>query len=104
MNKSTYNKIVALAPMIAQFREIEQSEQAWLKPMMNPTVITALKIIELIEQREMTYAEIADELQIHKNTIKQIIAALEEGGVAIRVSGKVALAETGRLRLLKRVK
>ena len=102
MNKSTYEKIVALVPMIEQFRSLEKGERSWLKPLLNPTVITALKIIELIQEREMTYAEIADDLQINKNTIKQIIAALEEGGMNIKVSGKAALAEVGRLRLLKR--
>jgi DNA-binding CsgD family transcriptional regulator len=104
MNQSTYNKIVALTPMLEQFRSLEPSEQAWLKPLMHKTALTALKILKLIEERERTYEEISDDLQIHIHTVKQILAALEEGGANIKVSGKAAVAETGRCRVLKRVK
>lgn len=104
MNQATYNKIVALTPILEQFRNLEPSEQAWLKPLMHKTALTALKIISLIEERERTYEEISDDLEIHINTTKQILAALEEGGAAIKITGKAAVAETGRCRVLKRVK
>ncbi len=103
MNQSTYNKIVALTPMIEQFRHLEKNEQAWLKPLMNKTVATAIRVLSMIEDKELSYEEISDELQIHINTAKQILAALEEGGASIKVSGRAAYAETGRLRVLKRV-
>ncbi|MEA5522857.1 hypothetical protein [Limnoraphis robusta] len=53
---------------------------------------------------ERTYEQISDDLQIHIHTVKQILSALEEGGANIKVTGKTAVAETGRYRVLKRVK
>ncbi len=103
MNKNTYDKLVNLAPMLEQFKVLETHEQAWLKPLLHKTAITALKVMELLEKRERTYEEIADDLQIHPTTAQQICNALAEGGSRISITGKTAVCATGRLRVLKRV-
>ncbi len=103
MNQDAYQRIVALTPMIQEFSNLEPSERAWLKPMMTKTALTAVAILDLLSSRQMTYEELADDMGLNWQTCKQICNALADGGAKIQVSGKVAIAETGRLRVLKRV-
>ena len=103
MNSETYNKIVALTPMLVQFQHLEPQERAWLEPLLNKSVQTAIAILDKISQREMTYKEVADDLNLNSQTAQQIINALSEGGANIQIKAKAAQAATGRLRVLKRV-
>ena len=103
MNQDTYQKIVALTPMIVEFQNLETYERAWLEPLLTKTVKTAIAILDSLSEREKTYQEVADDLAINWQTAKQIINALSEGGANIQIKAKAAQAATGRLRVLKRV-
>lgn len=103
MNSKTYAKIVSLTPMLVQFQHLEAGERAWLEPLLTKSARTAIAILDKISQREMTYKEVGDDLNLNCQTAQQIINALSEGGVNIQIKAKAAQAATGRLRVLKRV-
>lgn len=101
MNQNTIERLKLAAPSIEKFRQLPE-EQRWMEPLMSQTVKTALDILDCISNHPMTYQEIADTCELHINSIKQILSALEEGGCHINMSEKTAIAPTGRPRLLAR--
>jgi response regulator of citrate/malate metabolism len=102
MNQDTIKKLKALAPTIEQFRNLQADEQEWLVAALHPTVKTALNILDSITLKSLTYEEIADICQLHHNSVRQILNALEEGGCRISLTEKTAFAPTGRPRTLAR--
>ena len=102
MNQNTIERLKAAAPNIEKFRNLHPDEQQWLEPMLSQTMRTALAVIEAISSTALTYQEIADECELHVNSVKQILSALNEGGCRIDLRDKTAFAPTGRPRNLAR--
>jgi predicted Rossmann fold nucleotide-binding protein DprA/Smf involved in DNA uptake len=103
MNQDTINRLKAAAPSIEKFRNLHPDEQQWLEPMFSKTMQTALAVLDAISQTALTYEEIADECELHINSVKQILSALNEGGCRINLGDRTAFAPTGRPRnLVKR--
>lgn len=63
---------------------------------------TALNILDAISNNALIYEEIADICELHINSVKQILSALNEGGCLIDMREKTAFAPTGRPRNLAR--
>jgi response regulator of citrate/malate metabolism len=102
MNSETTKKLVRLAPSIEKFRNLQPDEQEWLLPCLHKTAKTALNILDAITQNPLTYQEIANECELHVNTVRQILYALNEGGCRISLDERTAFAPTGRPRNLAR--
>lgn len=102
MNTNTIKRLKDAAPSIEKLRHLHPEEQAWLAPMLTRTTKTALLILDAISQSPLTYEEIADTCELHINSVKQILWALNEGGCAIDMDERVAFARTGRPRKLAR--
>jgi response regulator of citrate/malate metabolism len=102
MNDSTVKRLVAAAPSIEKFRNLNPSEQQWLEPMLHKTAKTALNILDAIANNPLAYEEIADICELHPTTVRQILNALAQGGCRIDLSEKTAFAPTGRPRNLAR--
>lgn len=102
MEDNHREKLRVLARTIYKFQQLEETEKRWLKPLLSRGIVNTLRMLELLENRAMTFEELADELTIHPTTIKQRIYGLIDGGYPISLEGKVAIAETGRPRKLAR--
>lgn len=102
MNTDTIKRLKDAAPSIEKLRHLHPEEQAWLEPLLNPTTKTALLILDTISNSPLTYEEIADACELHINSVRQILGALNEGGCAIDMDERVAFARTGRPRKLAR--
>lgn len=102
MNSNTIERLKASAPSIEKFRNLHPDEQQWLEPMLSKTMKTALAVLDAISNTALTYQEIADECELHINSVKQILSALNEGGCCIDLSDKTAFAPTGSPRNLVR--
>lgn len=102
MNQATIEKLKLAAPGIERFRQLHPSEQEWIEPLLDQTVRTALNILDCISNRPLTFDEVAKEVQMHPQSISQILNALSVSGVSIHLSEKGAYAPTGRPRKLAR--
>lgn len=100
MNQDTINKLKTLAPSIERFRNLHPDEQAWLEPCLHQTTRMALNILDATANNPLTYQEIADICELHPNSVKQILNALDDGGCAINLCETTAFAPTGRPRTL----
>ena len=102
LNNDTLTKLKAAALAIKKFRQLHPDEQGWALPLLHPTIKTALTILDTIANTPLTYQEIANCCQLHPTSVRQILAALDEGGVAITLTEKSAFAPVGRPRKLAR--
>ena len=102
MNQNTIERLKLAASSIERFRNLHPDEQRWLEPMISQTMKTALDVLDAINNNPLTYQEIADICELHINSVKQILSALNEGGCVVNLSEKTAFAPTGRPRNLAR--
>ncbi len=102
MNQDTINRLKEMAPSIEKLRNLQPGEQEWLEPLLHSTTKTALAILNSIVNTHLTYQEIADECELHVNTVKQYLYALSDGGCLIDMTQRTAYAPTGRPRNLSR--
>jgi hypothetical protein len=95
--------LTAKAKAIEQFMELEASEKEWIFPLLNRGVQSCLEILELIAEKPLTFDQIADEMDMNKNTITQKLNALIDGGYSgLTLSESTAFSWTGRHRKLAR--
>lgn len=99
MNKTTLVKLKLAAPHIEKYRQLDQKEKDWLVPILDYTVLTAISILEQIENQPLTFDEIAAEVGMHPTSVSQIIHALSES-IHIDMSTGKAYAPIGRKRKL----
>ena len=109
MDKNSTEAITALTDYIERFQSLRESEQTWLAELLThgKLVKTVLNVLDSIEYEAKTYQEIADECELHPNTVKQIIYALIYGGFDIyeQKTGKyICPVKGGRPRELRRLR
>jgi predicted transcriptional regulator len=105
MNQDTIEHLKNATPEIIKFRGLAKNEQDWLYPLLQKRIRTALDLLSTIENKPRTYHEIAELTELNENTVKQILYALDEGGLRIQIvdRGKAYCPGTGRKRILKRI-
>jgi hypothetical protein len=97
MNVESLERIKELAPEITKFMELTNSEQEWLLPILKPSIKTVIEILGLIQDEMLTYREIASTLGKNHQTISQIIHALYDAGMDIKLDEyKASFHSTGR--------
>ena len=97
MNVESLERIKELVPEIIKFMELTDSEQEWLLPILNPSIKTVVEILGLIKNEMLTYYEIASILGKNHQTISQIIHALYDAGMDIKLDDyKASYSWTGR--------
>jgi DNA-binding transcriptional ArsR family regulator len=97
MNVESLERIKELVPEITKFMELTNSEQEWLLPILKPSIKTVIEILDLIQDEMLTYYEIASILGKNHQTISQIIHALYDAGMDIKLDEyKASFNLTGR--------
>jgi predicted AAA+ superfamily ATPase len=105
LNKQTIEKLKEQLPKLKiLLNEIlptvkEDHEEILLDLLESSLVSTSIKILQTIDNKAISYEEIAESINIHENTVKQYISLLEEYFI-INENGKIAIASTGRCRKL----
>lgn len=104
MNQETSFKLKNAALSIEKFRNLASNEQSLLLELLQvgKSALLALRILDAIASRPLTFEEIGADCSCHPQTVSQILNALAEGGVAVQMDGKTAYAPTGRPRKLAR--
>lgn len=102
MDDSIRIKLIQVAKAIEEFRSLELTEQLWLMPLLNKGIQSTLEILDLISEEPLSYEEIATELDINEQTVRQKLNALSIGGYLIDLTETTAFATTGRPRTLVR--
>lgn len=107
MDEKSIERVEELAEYIDRFRQLENDEQVWIAELLKNgrLVRTCLNVLVAIATESLTYQEIADICDLHVNTVKQIVYALQKGGVDIleQKTGKyIAPGVGGRSRRLNR--
>jgi len=92
-------KLEGLADNYTKFLELSDQDQQWLLPLMSRGVQKTIEMLKLISTKELTFEEIADDIDCHQTTVTQKINSLAKGGMPISV-GKTAFLHTGRPRKL----
>lgn len=104
MLTETKERLIKKTASITRFLELEKDEQEWLYPLLGQSEKTAIDVIESCTNRELTYFEIAEIVEINNNTAKQIVYALAQGGLNVCYSQtKACYANTGRKRKLAKI-
>lgn len=106
MNEDTVKRLRASGRLLQQFRELRVDDREFITELLHTgrSVLTAIALIEELENAAngMTYEELADAVDIHPNTAKQILLAIgDDVGIQNKQSG-VSIAKTGRQRNLLR--
>ena len=81
MDKSHLEKVEYLALLIFAFQKLNRKEQDVLRPLLSKEVICYLKIIDCANGK--TFEQIANDLNLDINTVKQKLRALEKIGYPI---------------------
>lgn len=103
MDSRIYYRIEDLALLIERFRQLEDKDQEWLRALFkgDRTIISCLEILDEIEDKALSYYELANIMGCSPETIKQKLNAMISGGIAISESrGKYKAARGGRPRKL----
>ncbi|WP_317108173.1 hypothetical protein [Chroococcidiopsis sp. SAG 2025] len=66
------------------------------------SALLALRILDAIATRPLTFEEIAIECECHPQTVSQILNALADGDMTLQLDETSAFAPTGRPRKLAR--
>ncbi|MGL4377378.1 MAG: hypothetical protein ACRCT1_13130 [Microcoleaceae cyanobacterium] len=99
MNDNSIQKLTGLAADIFQFRKLAANIQRIAFPLLSEGIQSSIKILEIIEDRELTYEEIGGKVKLHENTVRQKLLALKAGNYpGLMLSETRALAATGRPR------
>jgi hypothetical protein len=102
MDNCTAGRLTKLAPQIQKYMELDDSEKEWLIFIVGKAERRAIAILEAIENRFLTYKEIAEIVDCHPNTVKLILYALDNGGIPLQTdrSGRWLTPSTGRNKKL----
>lgn len=100
MDTKSIQLLERLAPQLHTFFELADTEQDCLLPLIAKNIQSTIKILKLIEHKELTYFEIADIVELHHNTVRQKLLALKRGGFRVYLDENIAILETGRKRTL----
>lgn len=103
MDSRIYYRIEDLALLIERFRQLEDKEQEWLRELFkgDRSIISCLEILDEIENKSLTYYELANIMGCSPETIKQKLNAMISGGISISESpGKFKAPRGGRPRKL----
>jgi hypothetical protein len=103
MNITSMDSLEEHALTIADFVKLEEEEQEWLLPMLNTNIQSSIKLIRLIENKQLTYEELSLKSGLCTNTVRQKILCLKKGGFPVWADDSIAVSWTGRKRLLNRV-
>jgi hypothetical protein len=105
MNQDTIEHLKNATPEIIKFRGLAKNEQDWLYPLLQKRIRTALDLLSTIENKPRTYHEIAELTELNENTVKQILYALDKGGLRIQIvdRDKAYCPGIGRKRVLRRI-
>lgn len=99
MNEQTRYKIEDNAISIARYLDLDPEEQNWLYPLLSKSVQSAISVAEAIGKTPKSYVEIADEVELNSNTVKQLIYALSSPlGIESTETEKVYRIVGGRSR------
>lgn len=85
MRRESVEKIILITPILLQWRD--RSKPAGLLDFLwidSPEWRYSVAITEALETRDYTRAQLAEELQLNKNTVRQVLRALEEGGYPVK--------------------
>lgn len=83
MDTVTVERLKKLAPRIEQFLDLHPDEQSWLLLLLGRAERRAIAVLKAIQGEYLSYQEIAEEVECHPSTVKQIIYALSAGGVEL---------------------
>lgn len=104
MDSRIYYRIEDLALLIERFRQLEDKDQEWLRELFkgDRSIISCLEILDEIENKSLTYYELANIMGCSPETIKQKLNAMISGGIAINEGkgGKFKAPRGGRPRKL----
>lgn len=100
MYKPTSERLKDSALAIEKFRTLPDSEQEWLLPLLGKSVLLAMRILDSIADNPLTFEEIAEICECSPQTASQVLNALEQGGMTIKLDKTSAFAPTGRPRKL----
>jgi response regulator of citrate/malate metabolism len=101
MNDSSIQRICELSSHIFEFLQLEEKVQQTAFPLLSEGIQSTIEILKLIENRELTYEEIAEKVGLHHNTVRQKLLALCDGDYpGLDLSETTAIAATGRPRTL----
>lgn len=102
MDTNLANRLTEYADKYYEFMKLTEEEQQWIMLLLSRGVKTTIKILKLISNRPMTFAEIAEEVDCNPQTVTQKLNALSKGGFPIELTETSAFAPTGRPRKLAR--
>jgi DNA-binding CsgD family transcriptional regulator len=102
MNKDSIEKLKEGLPDLVRLIEIlealEEQDRCVIIRIISKTVFgTALEILNEINQQPKTYEDVASQLDIHPNTVKQYISVLQSM-FTINKNRSIAVAAIGRPR------
>ncbi|UYD38966.1 hypothetical protein [Tolypothrix sp. PCC 7601] len=105
MNQDTADRLGELTPNLLKFLELHPDEQKWLYPLLGKAERRAIDILQTLQNRFLTYGEIASEVGIHANTVQSILYALTANGLTTYNSKtrRYSTPNGGRNRLLKKI-
>lgn len=84
MNPSTKEYIKECTPSIKKYWKLDADEQAWLYPLLQKSIRSAIKVLEAISDRPRNYLEIGKITHLSEHHIKQILYAVSEAGMGIQ--------------------
>lgn len=104
MNELTRNKLKENATRILEFQSLELGVQSLVKPLLNKTFQSTLKLLEVISEygdEGITYQELGEIVGHHPTSVSQKLNALDDGGYPLILddeSARIESIHTGRFR------
>ncbi|MBW4598963.1 MAG: hypothetical protein KME29_04945 [Calothrix sp. FI2-JRJ7] len=97
MDSKIFYRIEELALLIEKFRALDGKDQEWLRDLFkgDRTIISCLEILDLIENKSLSYYELANIMGCSPETVKQKLNAMISGGIAINQSRRKYKAPRG---------
>lgn len=104
MNEEHRKNFRQHAHAIGDLLALNEKEVRWLYPLLNRSIQSSLKLIWKIQERPHTYEELARDLGMNANSVKQRISDLIDVGVDIKIHAGDAcsMPQGGRPRSLIR--
>ena len=105
MDKATTDHLTKIAPQIQKFMDLHPDEQDWMIFIVGRAERRAIAILEAIQGAYLTYQQIAEEVDCHPTTVKQILYALDAGGIPLKAdkTGRWSTSVGGRNRRLIKI-
>jgi hypothetical protein len=105
MDTVTVERLTRLAPQIKKFMDLHPDEQEWMILIVGRAEKRAIAVLEAIQGAYLTYQQIAEEVDCHPTTVKQILYALDAGGIPLKTdkTGRWSTPVGGRNRRLIKI-